>query len=73
NLDLFVGKVISLLDKESDTLLITSDHGNLEDGTTRTHTRGPVPLVVWGHRAEELRNGIHSLVDVTPAVERFIK
>jgi hypothetical protein len=70
-LNRLTGRLISLLDKKNDTLLITSDHGNLEDGGTRAHTRNPVPLVVWGHRAEELRGQIDSLVDVTPAIEKF--
>ncbi|HLP61233.1 MAG TPA: hypothetical protein VK186_20490 [Candidatus Deferrimicrobium sp.] len=66
-----IGKLISLLDRERDTLLITSDHGNLEDGATRTHTRNPVPLIVWGKWGPGLRESIHSLVDVTPAIERI--
>lgn len=72
HLDRLLGRLISLLDKERDTLLITSDHGNLEDGVTLAHTRNPVPLVVWGNRGHELRESIHSLVDVTPAIERFL-
>lgn len=70
-LDLLLGRLISLMDKERDTLLITSDHGNLEDGAVPTHTRNPVPLVVWGNQGHELRESIHNLVDVTPALERF--
>ncbi len=70
-LDGLMGRLISLLDKKRDTLLITSDHGNLEDGATLAHTRNPVPLVVWGNRCHELRENIHSLVDITPALERF--
>ncbi|HEX6288188.1 MAG TPA: hypothetical protein VFZ66_03310 [Herpetosiphonaceae bacterium] len=31
-----------------DTLILTSDHGNSEDLTTRVHTRNPVPLIVGG-------------------------
>lgn len=34
--------------KPTDTLLITSDHGNFEDTTTRVHTTNPVPLLVVG-------------------------
>jgi 2,3-bisphosphoglycerate-independent phosphoglycerate mutase len=34
--------------KPNDTVLITSDHGNLEDTTTRVHTLNPVPLLVVG-------------------------
>lgn len=70
-LDRLVGKLISHLDREQDTLLITSDHGNLEDYSTRSHTLNPVPLVVWGRRAGLLRVRINSIVDVTPATVDF--
>jgi hypothetical protein len=70
-LNRLIGKLVSLLDRERDTLLLTSDHGNLEESATLTHTRNPVPLVVWGNQSHRLRNRIKSLVDVTPAVERF--
>jgi hypothetical protein len=33
------------------TLLLTSDHGNLEDATHRRHTRNPVPLLAVGPAA----------------------
>jgi hypothetical protein len=32
----------------ADTILITSDHGNIEDSTRPSHTRNPVPLLVIG-------------------------
>lgn len=32
----------------TDTLLITSDHGNIEDRSTTIHTYNPVPLLVCG-------------------------
>ncbi|MCP4148135.1 MAG: hypothetical protein GY757_10340 [bacterium] len=70
-LDRLIGKLLSHLDIERDTLLITSDHGNLEDGTHRSHTLNPVPLVVWGNKSHELRESIHSLTDVAPAIEEF--
>ena len=63
--------LVSLLDKESDTLLITSDHGNLEDSTTQLHTCNPVPLVTWGYGSARLRDKIESLVDITPALIDF--
>jgi hypothetical protein len=34
-----------------DTLLITSDHGNVEDSGTRVHTLAPVPLLAAGPAA----------------------
>jgi hypothetical protein len=49
------------------TLLLTSDHGNLEDSTRRTHTANPVPLLVVGPQAERFA-GLRSILDVTPAI-----
>jgi hypothetical protein len=36
----------------ADTILITSDHGNIEDSSTSSHTRSPVPLLVVGPAAD---------------------
>jgi len=41
---------------EHDTLVVTSDHGNSEDATTRVHTRNPVPLIVIGPAAPCFRD-----------------
>lgn len=47
------GLIGGLLDARApaDTLLITSDHGNLEDSATAMHTTNPVPLLVVGPAA----------------------
>ncbi|GAC1644372.1 MAG: hypothetical protein NVS4B8_14990 [Herpetosiphon sp.] len=34
-----------------DTLVVTSDHGNIEDMTTTVHTTNPVPLIAIGPAA----------------------
>jgi 2,3-bisphosphoglycerate-independent phosphoglycerate mutase len=54
-----------------DLLVVTSDHGNLEDLSTKTHTRHPVPFVAFGAGAEAL-NGVASLTDVTPALVALV-
>ena len=66
-LDGFLAGVVPALD--SVTLVLTSDHGNLEDKSTRSHTRNPVPLLALGSRAEVFA-GAKSLLDVTPALRR---
>lgn len=70
-LNRLVKHLISLLDKDNDTLLLTSDHGNLEDCTTQLHTNNPVPLLIWGYGSAGLRDKIESLVDICPAVADF--
>ncbi len=49
------------------TLLLTSDHGNLEDSTTRVHTRNPVPFLALGPAAGHFQ-GMVSLREVTPRI-----
>ncbi len=52
-----------------DTLvLLTSDHGNLEDLSTRSHTRNPVPLMAWGPGAEGFVADCDDITDVVPAL-----
>jgi 2,3-bisphosphoglycerate-independent phosphoglycerate mutase len=71
DLNLLMGRLISLLNPAKDTLVVTSDHGNLEDSSTRSHTRNPVPLLVWGQGSHELRAAITDLTDVTPGILSF--
>lgn len=60
---------IAAQDAASDTLvLLTSDHGNLEDLSTRSHTRNPVPLLAWGPGAATLLARCTRLDEVTPAL-----
>lgn len=59
--------------RDEDTLLVvTSDHGNIEDLGTRGHTFNQVPLVAIGPRAEEVLAGATSLMDVMPHLMRVI-
>jgi 2,3-bisphosphoglycerate-independent phosphoglycerate mutase len=61
-------------DDSSGLILLTSDHGNLEDLSTRRHTANPVPALVIG--APELRHrfttGLHDLTGVAPAIMDFV-
>lgn len=68
-LDGFLAGVIPALGDV--TLLVTSDHGNLEDKTTRSHTRNPVPLLTLGPQAD-LFAGAESLLGVAPALRRAL-
>jgi 2,3-bisphosphoglycerate-independent phosphoglycerate mutase len=51
-------------------ILFTSDHGNLEDLSTRRHTQNPVPALLVG--APELRHifcaSLKNLADVAPSI-----
>jgi 2,3-bisphosphoglycerate-independent phosphoglycerate mutase len=49
-------------------LLLTSDHGNIEDSRTKVHTENPVPLMAMGEGSDRLKAKIESLVDFVPAL-----
>jgi len=68
DLDDLIQSLLARLDKKRDTLILTSDHGNLEEFHSRGHSRNPVPLLAWGKYGEFLRAKIKSLSDVTPAL-----
>lgn len=72
SLDAFLGRLVPAA-READLLfLLTSDHGNIEDLSTRGHTFNPVPLVVFGPHADEVRAGVRSLTDVMPRLMRVL-
>ena len=49
------------------TVLLASDHGNLEEASHRRHTRNPVPLLAVGPLAPRFA-GLTALDQVTPAI-----
>ncbi|MEX0748343.1 MAG: peptidase, partial [Rhodothermales bacterium] len=67
SLDRFLGALLQRLDRAGVLLLLTSDHGNLEDLSTKSHTRNAVPLAAFGTGASAFRDA-RSLTDVTPAL-----
>lgn len=66
SLDAFFGALLDALPSGA-LLVVSSDHGNLEDLGTKSHTRNPVPLVALGPGADAFARA-ESLLDVTPAV-----
>lgn len=66
-LEAFLAALVSALDDET-LLVVVSDHGNLEDLSTHTHTRNPVATLLVGPGAGAAASTIRSLVDVAPAI-----
>lgn len=68
NLARFVRAVVARVDLSNTTVLLTSDHGNIEDLSIRNHTRNFVPTLLWGARSAEAATRIRTLADITPAI-----
>jgi phosphopentomutase len=68
--DAFARAVIAARPAEA-LVLITSDHGNVEDLSIRSHTRNPVPLLAFGPASEGI-DGVASVADVGQWVLRLL-
>ena len=66
--DRFLASTVRFAEAAGITLVMTSDHGNVEDVSERTHTRNRVPFIAFGPKGQFLRERVSSLVDVTPAL-----
>ncbi len=65
-LDAFLGAVLAHKTPDT-TVVVCSDHGNIEDATTKLHTTNPVPLLVVGPEARRFDDA-ESIIDVAPVI-----
>jgi 2,3-bisphosphoglycerate-independent phosphoglycerate mutase len=64
----FLAALLDAVDPARQLVVVTSDHGNLEDLSTRSHTRALVPLMAFGPGSTEFVRGARSLLDVAPRI-----
>ena len=68
SLALFIRELLARVDLNRTTVILTSDHGNIEDLSLRNHTMNAVPTIVWGAHRERIAAGIKTLADITPTI-----
>ncbi len=74
-LELFDGVLRGALDAWDDAeglIIISSDHGNMEDLSHGKHTENDVPTLIIGDGAAEFATGIHALHDFVPQMARYL-
>lgn len=74
-METFDGVLSGLVEVWDDGLiLVTSDHGNMEDLSTRRHTDADVPALVIGDETarEEFTRDIKDLTDIAPAIWKTV-
>jgi 2,3-bisphosphoglycerate-independent phosphoglycerate mutase len=64
--------LLTRIDLGQTSVILTSDHGNIEDLSSRNHTLNQVPTIVWGARKEVIANRIKTLADITPAIVQIL-
>ena len=72
NFDGVMSGLLETWDTEHDLILITSDHGNLEDLSTRRHTTNPVPALLIGPQTAR-RIFIQDLKDLTGIMPSILR
>ena len=72
HIDAVIGGILSNWDYQNGLLIITSDHGNIEDLSQRRHTNNPVPTILIGRDHAHLAPHIRDLTDIATVVKRFL-
>lgn len=72
--DAVLDGLLSAWENRQDLIVMTSDHGNLEDLAVRGHTRNPVPALLIGpsQLRREFAAGLNDLTDFAPALRKTI-
>jgi len=68
----FVRAVLDHVDLGATTVILTSDHGNVEDLSARNHTLNPVPTLAWGPGRARVARRVRTLADITPAIVEIL-
>ena len=71
-LDEFLGAVRQAT-PDNMLVVVTSDHGNFEDFSVKTHTDNPVPLIAWGPDCRRFVLRIKDLTDIKGAIIDYLK
>ena len=69
----FIREVLDRVDLKTTTVILTSDHGNIEDLSVRQHTLNDVPTIIWGRKKAKTAEQIKDLTDITPAIIELLQ
>jgi hypothetical protein len=71
-IDKALSGLLDAWDDVNDLLIITSDHGNIEEKHHRQHSRNPVPTILIGRDHAQHAEEIENLADVAGVARRFL-
>lgn len=70
-IDQFLEVLLPPLIERDVLFILTSDHGNIEDLSTRGHTLNDIPFVAIGPGAEQMLKSVKRITDVAPLLQRM--
>lgn len=71
-IDEVIGGMLSVWPDRDGVLIITSDHGNIEEKDHRKHTRNPVPTIIISEDHRQLAQNIVDLTDIAGVVRAVL-
>ncbi len=72
-IDEFLFTLLDEVDSKKMTLIICSDHGNLEDLSVKTHTRNPALTITAGKSAKQIAESVTDITQIKKAIIKFCK
>lgn len=72
-LDKFLLTLLQEIDSQKMTLIICSDHGNLEDLSTKSHTRNPSLTITAGKSAKQIADSVKDITQIKKAIIKYCK
>jgi hypothetical protein len=70
--DRFLAGLMAATDLENTLIIVTSDHGNVEDCSHRKHTENPALTLLLGAGRNQYADRIRGLDDIVPAILDFL-
>jgi hypothetical protein len=71
-LDILLNIVLAQIDSQNTTVVLTSDHGNFEDLSVKTHTHNLVPTCVWGAGQKIFMERVKRLENIAGSIEQAL-
>jgi phosphopentomutase len=72
-LDEFLFTLLNEVNSKKITLVVCSDHGNLEDLSMKTHTRNPALTISVGRSAKEIAESVTDITQIKQAVIKYCR
>jgi 2,3-bisphosphoglycerate-independent phosphoglycerate mutase len=72
-MDEFLFTLLDEVDSKKMTLLICSDHGNLEDLSVKTHTRNPALTITAGKSAKQIAESVKDISQIKQSIIKYCK
>lgn len=71
-LDQFLSGLLKTLPLDRFSVILISDHGNIEDLSTKSHTRNSVPGIFLGAARNKFAARVKNLTHITPRIVKFL-